>query len=553
MFRKIKPDKREEMTESAEIHKIASKEIKAPHTESLKREKNSQEAVGEVRTFPGEGPSLLPVFLKLDGRRALLVGAGKVALGKIGNLLKAGLELRVVAPEALPEIRQLAAEGKLEWVQRPFATADLDGSILAVAATNSPEVNAAVHRGAVERNILSNCVDDIPNCDFFFGSVIRRGALHVAISTSGESPAFAQRLRDEIEEQLPAELGPWLENLGQLRRQILATHPSGEPRRILLRQLAHRPLCASEDGPSQPLAFDSPGQDRPDPGQFDEEQQDEEQNAGFAPVICDNSPIFSEPSLSKVCEEFCASPETVHLVGAGPGDPELLTIKALRLIQTADLLLHDDLVPQAILDLASPSAEILNVGKRCGYKIITQNEINALMIEHARRGRAVVRLKGGDPLLFGRAAEELSALATARIPFQIVPGITAAFAAAAALGCSLTNRDGASSVVLTTGHRAPQHFRQTQPHPEATLPLARLGDSTLVVYMPGRDLRALAQQWIEQGMSPELPCAVVSRAALPGQEIQCSTLAALCDTKPTAAPSLLIAGWAVQRVLQPLP
>ena len=170
------------------------------------------------------------------------------------------------------------------------------------------------------------------------------------------------------------------------------------------------------------------------------------------------------------------------------------------------------------------------------------------MIEHARQGRTVVRLKGGDPLLFGRAAEELAALATARVPFQIVSGITAAFAAAAALGCSLTDRRNASSVVLTTGHRAPQHFRQAQPH---DLPLARLGDSTLVVYMPGRDLRLLAHKWIEQGLPRELPCAVVSCAALPGQQTQYSTLAALGDVEPLAAPSLLIAGWAGQQIFGP--
>jgi len=549
------------MTESAEIHKTASEQINVQSAERLKREKNPPEAFDGDRSPDSEVCArLLPVFLKLDDRRCLLVGAGKVALGKIGVLLKAGLELRVVAPEALPEIRQLAGEGRLEWVRRPFVPADLDGNALAVAATNSPEVNAAVHRGAIERNILLNCVDDTPNCDFFFGSVVSRGALQVAISTGGASPAFAQRLRREIDERLPAELGPWLDNLGQLRREILATHPAGEERRLLLQELAQRPVRASEDCPSRQSDSGSLEQEQPDPSCLDEEQQDEEQDeeldAGFTSGEEEDSSAYAEPLPPEVHEEyhredFSASPETVHLVGAGPGDPELLTVKALRLIQTADVLLHDDLVPQAILDLASPSAEILNVGKRCGSKSITQSEINTLMIEHARLGRTVVRLKGGDPLLFGRAAEELAALAAARVPFQVVPGITAAFAAAAALGCSLTDRRSASSVVLTTGHRAPEHFRQTQPHSLGDLPLAQLGDSTLVVYMPGRDLRLLAQKWIAQGLPPELPCAVVSRAALPGQQTQCTTLAALSDAEPTAAPSLLIAGWAMQRAFNP--
>ena len=445
--------------------------------------------------------SLLPIFLKLDGRRCLLVGAGKVALDKVRSLLEAGSSLRVVAPQARPELRQLAQDGKLEWLQREFQPSDINDSFLVIAATNSPEVNAAVYHRATELGILCNSVDDIPNCDFFFGSVVSRGSLQVVISTAGESPAFAQRLRREIDEQLPDDLGPWLENLGRLRREILTTHSPGEPRRLLLHQLAQRELCASESCPSRQMAR--------------------------APLLRANK------------EDSRASTGKVSLVGAGPGDPELLTVKALRLIQAADVILHDDLVPPAILELASPSAEIVNVGKRCGTKNITQEEINALMIDHARAHQSIVRLKGGDPLLFGRAAEEIVALANAGVPFEIIPGITAAFAAAAAVGCSLTDRDCASSVVFSTGHHA-----QSQPVSQSSQP--RIEDATRIVYMPGRDLRLLAQQWLQEGLSPELPCALVSRASLPDQRIRCTTLAALGEAEPTLAPSLLIAGWAVR-------
>jgi uroporphyrin-III C-methyltransferase/precorrin-2 dehydrogenase/sirohydrochlorin ferrochelatase len=431
--------------------------------------------------------SLLPIFLKLDDRRCLLVGAGNVARDKIGTLLKTGVQLRVVAPNAHPEVRQLAIEGKLEWLERRFELTDLDGNFLVIAATDSPEVNAQVYRGAVERNILCNSVDDIPNCDFFFGSVVRRGDLQVAISTGGESPAFAQHLRREIDEHLPQDISPWLEDLGRLRREILKTLPRSEARRILLHQLAQRQ-------------------------------------------------VFS-PSLSKKTDASSGSGGEVYLVGAGPGDPDLLTVKALRLIQTADVILHDDLVPQAILDYASPSAEIVNVGKRCGSKSITQDEINALMIGHARCNRTVVRLKSGDPLIFGRAAEEMAALAEAGVRFQIVPGITAAFAAAAAIGCSLTDRRSASRVIFSTGHHAQAYSQPSRPE---------LEDATRVVYMPGRDLRLLAQEWLRQGLPPELPCAVVSHAAQPGQQVRCTTLTALGDAEATAAPSLLIAGWAVR-------
>ncbi len=180
--------------------------------------------------------SLLPIFLKLDGRRCLLVGAGTVALEKIGSLLKTGLTLRVVAPQAREEIRALAAEGKLEWIERAFEPADLDGNFIVIAATDVPDVNATVYCEAVKRNIPCNSVDDIPNCDFFFGSVVSRGDLQIAISTAGESPAVAQRLRREIDEQLPSDLGAWLANLGELRREVLVTHPKGEERKLLLHE-----------------------------------------------------------------------------------------------------------------------------------------------------------------------------------------------------------------------------------------------------------------------------------------------------------------------------
>jgi len=440
--------------------------------------------------------TLLPIFLKLDGRPALLVGAGTVALEKIGSLLKTGVKLRVIAPQARPEIRQLAAEGKLEWIEREFQPSDLDGNFIVIAATDVPEVNAAVYREAVARGIACNSVDDIPNCDFFFGSVVSRGDLQIAISTAGESPALAQRLRREIDEQLPDDLSRWLAELGEIRREVLATQPRGEERRLLLHELAHRKICDSASCSTRQLARTGREATRAVAGH-------------------------------------------VSLVGAGPGDPELLTVKAVRFIESADVILHDDLVPEAILGLAAPAAEIVNVGKRCGAKTITQEEINALMIEHARAGRRVVRLKSGDPLLFGRAAEEMDALNEAGIPYEIVPGISAAFAAAAALGRSLTDRDWASHVIFSTGHHAQSHNREALP---------ALESGTRVIYMPGRDLNLLAAEWLAEGLPADLPCAVVSRAAQPDQQVVHTTLGELASIAPAAAPSILIAGWAVREL-----
>jgi len=291
-------------------------------------------------------------------------------------------------------------------------------------------------------------------------------------------------------------LGPWLAKLGEVRREVLATHPRGEERRLLLHELAGRQIC--------------------------------------------DSALCATKQLARTGKDAARAVRGhVALVGAGPGDPDLLTVKAVRMIESADVILHDDLVPQKILDLAPREAEVVNVGKRCGVKAITQEEINAMMVEQAHAGRSVVRLKSGDPLLFGRAAEELSALAQAGVPFEIVPGVSAAFAAAAAIGRSLTDRDWASNVIFFTGHHAQSHNR-------AALPA--LEDATRVVYMPGRDLTLLAAEWLAEGLPPEFPCAVISRVSQPEQKVRCTTLSALGFIEPVAAPSLLIAGWAVREM-----
>lgn len=482
--------------------------------------------------------SLLPIFLKLESRPGLLVGAGNVAIDKLGSLLPTGLRLRVVAPEARPEFQELAARGRIELVLRRFHPADLDGQFIAIAATDLPNVNAEVYRLARERGILTNSVDDIPNCDFFFGSVVGRGALQVAISTAGESPAFAQRLRREIDAQLPAEIGPWLEDLGRLRRQILAALPAGESRRALLHRLANRPI-----DPARETILNSGLEGETAAGRIDRyprsQNREPSTSSGQALHPTDIDLCVGTPALGHAVTQAARTPTAgrVALVGAGPGDPDLLTVKAYRLIQTADVILHDDLVAPAILDLAAPDATVENVGKRCGEKTITQDEINALMVAHARAGNSVVRLKSGDPLLFGRAAEEIAALTAAGVAHEIVPGVSAAFAAAAAIGRSLTDREWASNVIFSAGHHA-------QSHNKAALPA--IEDATRVVYMPGRDLTLLAAQWLAEGLPPELPCAIVSRAAQPDQSVFSTTLGELPSAPVAQAPSLLMAGWAVR-------
>jgi len=232
---------------------------------------------------------------------------------------------------------------------------------------------------------------------------------------------------------------------------------------------------------------------------------------------------------------------TVYLVGAGPGDPGLLTLRALKLLQTADVILPDDLVSDEVLDLASPSAQIIPVGKRCGQPRITQAGIHELMLRHAGKGQSVVRLKSGDPLIFGRAGEEMAALREAGVPFEIVPGITAAFAVAAALRTPLTDRTSASKLILATAHHAAGKLSLT-PSWSGAFP----DESTLVIYMPGRDFAALAADLMSSGIAAETPCAAVSKATTSHESVTCTTVGQLGSTEVGPAPVILLIGKAIQ-------
>lgn len=236
---------------------------------------------------------------------------------------------------------------------------------------------------------------------------------------------------------------------------------------------------------------------------------------------------------------------TVYLVGAGPGDPELLTLKAARLLATADVVLHDDLVSQAILDCASPEARVVSVGKRYrARRRVSQQQIHVRMISEARAGASVVRLKSGDPLVFGRAGEEIEALERACIPFEIVSGVTAMFAAAAAARKSLTDRRSASKLIFLTAHHAHEKDGERQPLWRGALP----EDATLGIYMPGRELDLLALDLMAASLPPALPCIVISQISRPGQQIEATTLGYLAEMKASPSPLLVLAGWPLGQV-----
>jgi uroporphyrin-III C-methyltransferase/precorrin-2 dehydrogenase/sirohydrochlorin ferrochelatase len=437
--------------------------------------------------------SLFPIFVKLQGRPVVVVGGGTIAAGKIPGLLQAQARVQVIAPQINSQISAWADGGEIQWLKKEFAPADLQDASLVIAATAIPAVNAVVFQAAEARGIFCNAVDDIANCHFYYGSIVQRGDLQIAISTNGRSPALAQRLRKELEQQYPAEYSAWLDSLGDAREKLRA---NSDPKENFEENKAILHRLASPE-------------------------------------------MFSRFVRSQVRESVSTksghrAPGTVYLVGAGPGDPELLTVKAARLLAVADIVLHDSLVSAEILALISPRAEIIDVGKRAGRKLLTQDEINSLLISYAESRTAVVRLKGGDPSMFGRAGEELEALRRANIPHQVVPGISAALGAAAAAGISLTDRRVASQVLFSTFSRSPER---------GNLEWSQLtADTTLVLYMPGTEYAEVAERLQNSGLPADLPCVIVSRATHAQQQVRWSTVGSLAAEEKLPAPALFIVG-----------
>ncbi len=437
--------------------------------------------------------SLFPMFLKLDGKPCVVVGAGAIAVPKIASLLRANAKVAVIAPEALPQVEEWAREGSVTWLAREFAEGDLDSALLVVAATNRKAVNHSVAQSARARGLLCNSVDDPPDCDFYYPSVVERGDLQIAVSTAGKSPALAQRLREELNELLPEDAGQWLDSIGAMRLKILSALPASDERKQMLHQLARRQACDPNDCPVERTL---------------------EQLLARMPTAARQ-----------------ARAGTVYLTGAGPGAVDLLTVRARSLIQSATCILHDDLVPDEILALARAGAVIVNVGKRCGQKNVTQPQIHEWMIAYARKGHSVVRLKGGDPAIFGRAAEEIAALAGAAVAFEIVPGVSAGAAAAAAAKVSLTDRDASSRVVLTTRHRA---GNLTGGICETDV------GSTLALYMPGKDYAALQKELLDKGWPADATCVMVSGASLPSQCVSVVKLGGLAASPALPAPMVIL-------------
>jgi uroporphyrin-III C-methyltransferase / precorrin-2 dehydrogenase / sirohydrochlorin ferrochelatase len=432
--------------------------------------------------------NLLPLFVNLAGRRVLLVGGGPVAASKLSQLLAAGADVRVVAPQVHADIqRQVGQVGRVELVgqagtvtieRREFVPADVNDAWLVVAAATL-EVNRAVAEAAEARRVLVNAVDDPRNASAFLGGVVRRGGVTLAISTSGDAPGLTALLRQALDALMPREVGDWVREARHQRKVWRQNRVPMEKRRPLLLEALNK-LYDGVSGFSRTRSADDIG--KPDD-----------------------------------------APVRVSLVGAGPGDPGLLTRTGVARLRAADLVLFDALVDERVVRLAR-HAQRFFVGKRAGRHALTQNEIHAVMIRAARRGRRVVRLKGGDPFVFGRGGEEAMALASAGVSFEVVPGVTSAIAAPGLAGIPVTHRGLASAFLVTSGHDE-----------EAFAELAgRLSPNgvTIVVLMGLATRAALASQLLARGWECRTPAALVVDASLPGQQAWRGTLDELAAGQP---------------------
>ena len=440
----------------------------------------------------------LPIFCRLDNKPVLLVGGGEVAERKARLLLDAGAQLTVVAPDLDPELAELAANGSIEWLAGEFAPAQLTGKWLVVAATDRREVNALVYQSANQARIFANVVDDPKRSSFIMPSIIDRSPLMVAISSGGKAPVLARLLREKLEALLPQHLGAVAAFAGSLRDRVKARFASmGERRRFWERLLGADRLgqaLARGDGASANQLADS--------------------------LFADESQTGGE----------------VVLVGAGPGDPGLLTLHALRQMQQADVVVYDRLVSDEVMALVRRDAKRIFVGKQAGNHCVPQEGINQLLLEEAKKGQRVVRLKGGDPFIFGRGGEELETLVGSGIGFQVVPGITAASGCAAYAGIPLTHRDHAQSVRFVTAHGKGGAR-------DLDWPLLAKDRQTLVFYMGLSSCATIREQLLAHGKAGDTPVALIERGTQPCQRVIRGTL----DELPALAvgvesPALIMVG-----------
>ena len=443
---------------------------------------------------------IFPISLKLQQQPCLIVGGGHIAYRKAVLLAKAGAKVDVLAPEIDVNLLQLVQQSQGQYVQDVFSPSTaLRHYRLVIAATDNNLVNQQVFAACEAENVLVNSVDDPPHCRFMVPAIIDRSPLVISVASNGTSPVLSRQIRTQLESTIPHGMGKLAEFSGQWRAAVKQKIVNPDERRIFWEELYASPL---------------------------KEQ-----------VFNDNLDAANQ-SIQQALAEWQKPKGEVYLVGAGPGDPELLTLKALRLMQQADVVIYDRLVSAPILELCRRDAEKVYVGKARSNHAVPQEGINALLVKYAQAGKRVCRLKGGDPFIFGRGGEEIQELYEAGVSFQVVPGITAASGCSAYAGIPLTHRDYAQSVRFLTGH-----LKEGSPE----LPWSELvyEHQTLVLYMGLVGLESICEKLIAHGQRADMPVALISKGTTPEQKVVVGTLADIASKVAQhhiQAPTLTIIG-----------
>lgn len=447
----------------------------------------------------------LPIFLDVKNQPCILIGGGDVASRKARLLLKAGATIEVIAPELCDKLERMVEKGDINYQRRRYSQDDLKNAMLVIAATDNPEINQEVARAAKALDVPVNVVDDPDTGNFIMPSVIDRSPVIAAVSTGGASPVLARLIRSRLESLIPAGYGRLGKLTAQFRDQVKTRIQKAADRRLFWDRVLQGSVA-----------------ERVFSGHMEE----------------------AEAVLEKELEAFIpgSSMGEVYLVGGGPGDPDLLTFRALRLMQQADVVVYDRLVAKPVLEMVRRDAERIYVGKERDRHAMRQEEINELLAKLAKEGKRVIRLKGGDPFIFGRGGEEIDTLAEQGIPFQVIPGITAASGCATYSGIPLTHRDYAQSVTFVTGHLKDgttnlNWHQLAEPH------------QTVVFYMGLMGLPVIREKLIEHGVSPQMPIALVQQGTTHMQRVFTGTLdniLEIVEQEQPKPPTLIIVGEVVE-------
>jgi uroporphyrin-III C-methyltransferase/precorrin-2 dehydrogenase/sirohydrochlorin ferrochelatase len=445
-----------------------------------------------------------PFFIELNNKSILLIGGGEVAERKLDLLLKANAKVTIVAPEFTDYIEGFLKDKNVTYIKESYNSDTLEKGnyTFIIAATNDEVINKKIANDANKHNILVNVVDKPEICDFIFPSILERGPITVAVSTGGSSPVLARMLRTKLETMIPGSYGKLAKIISENRVPIRKKLKNSKLNRIFWEQIL---------------------------------------NSKFVELILNGKNKEAIEYLNLAIDEFDEQKKSkgeVYLVGAGPGDPDLLTFRALRLMQQADIVLYDRLVHPSIIDLARRDAQKIYVGKERDHHSVRQEEINKLLVKYANEGSRVLRLKGGDPFIFGRGGEEIDTLVDENISFQVVPGITSASGCSAYSGIPLTHRDHAQSCIFVTGH---------QKDGKLNLNWGKLiqPNQTIVFYMGLVSIDIICSELIKHGLESRTPCAIVQQGTTSNQKVFVSTLEdmpKLVEKEKPIAPTIFIIG-----------